>query len=178
MVASLPLNRQKWEAYRTWRGEQTYFSMKIYEGTVDRYARLYPLLREEPRFLFEYGQCLAQTGRYGESSRILKEAVSLSGDPMFYNILGKNEQALGRPAEAARYFLRAARIVPNRMYPLYLLACLYWDTGQVQQAREVTLQLLQKEPKVMSEAVREMKKEGRKRLDEAEEMTSWPEFIP
>lgn len=152
--------------------------MKIYERTVDRYARLYPLLREEPRFLFEYGQCLAKTGRYGESSRILKEAVSLSGDPMFYNILGKNEQALGRPAEAARYFLRAARIVPNRMYPLYLLACLYWDTGQVQQAREVTLQLLQKEPKVMSEAVREMKKEGRRRLDEAEEMTSWPEFIP
>lgn len=87
--------------------------MKIYEGTVDRYARLYPLLREEPRFLFEYGQCLAKTGRYGESSRILKEAVSLSGDPMFYNILGKNEQALGRPAEAARYFLRAARSVQS-----------------------------------------------------------------
>lgn len=139
--------------------------MKIYEETVDHYARLYPLLRDEPRFLFECGQCLAKTGKYDVSSRVLKEATLLSGDPMFYNILGKNAQALGRYDEAAGYFRHAARMVPNRLYPLYLLACLYFDTGQTEKACEAAFFLLRKEPKIKSEAVWEMKDKVLKRLE-------------
>lgn len=164
-IANVPWNKDKQQAYVSWREEQTYFNMKIYEGTVDNYARLYPLLHEEPRFLFEYGQCLAKTMQYEESSRILKEATALSGDPMFYNIMGKNQQALGHYAAAEACFFHAARMVPNRLYPLYLQACLYFDTRQYEKARAVAFRLLQKEPKVMSDAVREMKEEIKERLD-------------
>ncbi len=122
------------------------------------------MLREEPRFLFEYGQCLDKTGRYDESSRILLEAASMHADPMFYNILGKNEQAMKRYPQAEAYFRQAARILPNRLYPLYLLASFYLDTGQEEKGRETALQLLRKEPKVMSDAVLEMKEELRGRL--------------
>lgn len=163
-VANVPRGPEKRDAYVEWADEQTYFNMKIYEGTVDNYARLYPLLREEPRFLFEYGQCLAKTGRYDESSRILLEAASMHADPMFYNILGKNEQAMKRYPQAEAYFRQAARILPNRLYPLYLLASFYLDTGQEEKGRETALQLLRKEPKVMSDAVLEMKEELRGRL--------------
>ena len=164
-VANVPGGKEWREAYAAWREEQTYFNMKIYEGTVDHYTRLYPLLRDEPRFLFEYGQCLCRTGKYDVSSRVLKEAALLSGDPMFYNILGKNAQALGRYDDAAGYFRHAARMVPNRLYPLYLLACLYFDTGQTEKACEAAFLLLQKEPKIKSDAVREMKNEVKKRLE-------------
>lgn len=163
-VAHVPRGTEKRDAYIEWADEQTYFNMKIYEGTVDNYARLYPLLREEPRFLFEYGQCLSKTGRYDESSRILLEAASMHADPMFYNILGKNEQAMKRYAQAEAYFRQAARMLPNRLYPLYLLASFYLDTGQEEKGRETALQLLRKEPKVMSDAVLEMKRELRSRL--------------
>ena len=54
--------------------------------------------------------------------------------------------------------------MPNRLYPLYLLASFYLDTGQEEKGRETALQLLRKEPKVMSDAVLEMKEELRDRL--------------
>lgn len=54
-VSNIPEGKEWREAYITWREEQNYFNMKIYEETVDHYARLYPLLRDEPRFLFECG---------------------------------------------------------------------------------------------------------------------------
>lgn len=163
-VANVPRDARLRDAYAGWQEEKTYFNMQIYEGTADNYARLYPLLKEEPRFLFEYGQCLSKTGKYEESTRILQEATALSGDPMFYNIMGKNAHAMGHHAQAETYFRQAARILPNRLYPLYLLACLYLDTGQTEKGKETAQQVLQKEPKVMSDAVREMKEKLRNRL--------------
>lgn len=71
---------------------------------------------------------------------------------------------MGHHAQAETYFRQAARILPNRLYPLYLLACLYLDTGQTEKGKETAQQVLQKEPKVMSDAVRGMKEKLRNRL--------------
>lgn len=147
------------EAYASWDEEQRYFRMNIFEGTVDNYRKLYPLLREESRFLFEYGQCLSKTGVYEESNRILSEGTLLSADPMFYNILGKNEQALKQEEQAEAFFLRAASQVPNRLYPHYLLLKLYASTGQTDLFLQEAPLFLSKTPKVMSQAVKEMKEE-------------------
>lgn len=147
------------EAYRKWAEEKTYFNMNIFEGTVDNYRELYPLLKKEPVFLFEYGQCLSKTGKYEESNRILSEGTQYSGDPMFYNIMGKNYQALKQYGQAEAAFRQAIYMVPHRLYPYYLKAKMYFESGQTEKAVETSRQLLDKEPKVMSEAVREMKQE-------------------
>lgn len=147
------------EAYRKWAEEKTYFNMNIFEETVNNYRELYPLLKTEPVFLFEYGQCLSKTGQYEESNRILSEGIRYSGDPMFYNIMGKNHQALKQYGQAEAAFQQAARMVPHRLYPYYLKAKMYFESGQTEKAVEAARQLIGKEPKVMSEAVREMKQE-------------------
>ena len=141
--------------------------MEIYEGTVDNYRCLYrecPVLRQDPRFLFEYGQCLSKTGRYGESNSILFEGSRLSSDPMFWNIMGKNYQAMRAVEEAEACFRKAYDMVPNRLYPLYLLANLYFSTGEAEKGVAVAWQLLDQEPKVMSDAVREMKAEMKEKI--------------
>ena len=147
------------EAYRKWAEEKTYFNMDIFEETVNNYRELYPLLKTEPVFLFEYGQCLSKTRQYEESNRILSEGIRYSGDPMFYNIMGKNYQALKQYEQAEAAFRQAARMVPHRLYPYYLKAKMYFESGQTEKAVETARQLIAKEPKVMSEAVREMKQE-------------------
>lgn len=147
------------EAYRKWAEEKTYFNMDIFEETVNNYRELYPLLKTEPVFLFEYGQCLSKTRQYEESNRILSEGIRYSGDPMFYNIMGKNYQALKQYEQAETAFRQAARMVPHRLYPYYLKAKMYFESGQTEKAVETARQLIAKEPKVMSEAVREMKQE-------------------
>lgn len=147
------------EAYIKWAEEKVYFNMNIFEETTDHYRELYPLLKKEPVFLFEYGQCLSKTGQYEESIRILREGTCLSSDPMFYNIIGKNHQALKQYESAEKAFRQASLMIPHRLYPDYLMAKMYFESRQIPKGVEAAKKLINKEPKVMSEAVEEMKKE-------------------
>lgn len=148
-------------AYVHWREEQSYFNMEIYRGTEENYEKLYPFLYQQPRFLFQYGLCLSRLGQYEAGSRLMREGTCLSADPMFFNILGKNQQALCHFELAADCFRRAHATVPTRLYPLYLLCRMYFENGQIQQAVELGKVVLNKEPKVMSDAVKEMKSDIR-----------------
>ncbi|MDR1114861.1 MAG: tetratricopeptide repeat protein [Tannerella sp.] len=60
-------------------------------------------------------------------------------------------------AEAEQCFLKAANIVPNRIYSWYLLTKLYVEMGETEKAQETARIVLTKEPKVQSTAVREMR---------------------
>lgn len=133
--------------------------MDIFEETTDHYRDLYPLLKKEAVFLFEYGQCLSKTEQYEESIRILSEGVFRSSDPMFYNIIGKNHQALKQYDQAEKAFRQASWMIPHRLYPHYLMAKMYFESGQTEKGLETARELIDKDPKVMSEAVEDMKKE-------------------
>lgn len=161
----LTQHKEEWkQAYIRWGEEQRYFSMDIFEETVDHYRDLYPFLKDQPKFLFEYGQCLSKTGQYEEGIRILTEGTRLSADPMFYNIMGKDAEALKNFGQAEACFKQASYMVPHRLYPLYLLAKMYFESGQPEKGRDMARQVIQKEPKVMSDAVKEMKAELEERL--------------
>ena len=153
-------NNPEWiKARRRWKEEQRYYEMKIYQGTVDNYRELYPLLKNNIEFLFEYGQCLSKTGQYEESNLILTEGIKRSADPMFHNIMGQNYQALKQYAKAEAAFFQALYRVPHRLLPRYFLTKLYWTSGDTLKARQMGEILLEKEPKIMSPAVKEMKEE-------------------
>lgn len=146
-------------AFKRWKNEQIYFNMQIFKRTVDNYRALYPIMKDNPAFLFEYGQCLSRTDNPGLSNRILREAAEISSDPMIHNIIGKNYQAMQQYDLAEASFLKASRTVPNRIYPLYLLAKMYAESGQTEKAIATAKIVLEKEPKVFSSAVEEMKRE-------------------
>jgi tetratricopeptide (TPR) repeat protein len=78
---------------------------------------------------------------------------------MLYNIMGKNYQSLKAYGKAEDCLLKSTRIVPNRLYPWYLLTKLYDEMGLPDKVRETAEIVLTKEPKVQSSAVREMREE-------------------
>lgn len=156
--------QEKQQAIAQWQDEQSYYNMEIFKGTVDNYRKLYWQLRDEPKFLFELGQCLSKTEFYEESNRILLEGARQSSDPMFWNIMGKNYQAMSRFNEAEECFTHAYHMIPHRLYPLYLLANLYFQSGQTAKGIEMAQRVIDKNPKVMSSAIQEMKTEMRERL--------------
>lgn len=86
-------------------------------------------------------------------------AAELSADPMVYNKLGKNYQALKQYDRAEKAYVQAAHMIPHRIYPLYLLALLYREMGDMEKARDMARQVIDQEPKVWSPAVEEMKTE-------------------
>ncbi|MDR0973482.1 MAG: O-antigen ligase family protein [Prevotellaceae bacterium] len=114
---------------------------------------------EQTEGLFVRAQQHAGAGEYAESNALLKRATYISCDPMLYDVMGKNHQALGEYSEAERCFLYAADLVPNRLYPYYLLAKLYHATNESEKMRVAAQRVLTQRPKVHSRAVDEMRAE-------------------
>ena len=153
------------EAYRKWKNNAVYYTWEDYQSVVEEYGKLYPVLKNDFKFLFEYGHSLHKVGRYEESNIMLKRGIRHSADPMFWNIAGNNYLALKQYDQGMTAYLRAYYTCPNRVYPLYLLTKLEAERGDTAMMNYYGRILLGKRPKVPSLAVDEMKFEIRKMLD-------------
>lgn len=155
---------QGWKrAYVSWR-QLSFVGSYAYGDYGEDFEKLMPYFRRNDRFLFAYGKALAAREHYEASTEVLSEGAGRSSDPMFYNLMGNNYLALGQVEKAEECYRRAYYILPNRHYPLYLLTKLYNETGQVEKARAMARCLLDKKPKVMSTAIREMQEYAEKIL--------------
>ena len=134
---------------------------------------MYDYRKEHPirnaHTMFERAHSLHKAGEWEASTEILKETMRISSDAMILNIIGKNSQALGYYEEAEEWFIRSTHRLPNRIYPYYLLAKLYAECPDVF-AREklewAAKMVLEKEAKVESTAIKQMREEVKVMLDE------------
>lgn len=161
-------NRQRTcaDTYQKWNRMKLLYATGAYQVVAEAYESLHPQLAHQPEFLFEEAQCLSKTGRYSQANQVLERAMQLSGDPMIRYIHAKNEQALGRYQKAEKELLYAIQVLPERIYPYYLLVKLYAepDFHQEEKWRKAAQAVLTHEPKVQSTAIREMREEVKKSL--------------
>jgi tetratricopeptide (TPR) repeat protein len=158
------MQNDSYKACKEWTAAKIFYNRQRYEEGIKSYASLYPLLKHKPKYLFEYAQCLSRTKQYAKANILLHRAMQLSADPMIRYVIARNEQALGAYEEAEKCLLRAIDVLPERLYPWYLLAKLYaepkfWNEAKLRIAVD---SVLHKEPKVQSTAVMEMREEVKK----------------
>ena len=151
-----------YKAYKQWNNSRIYYQTGMYKEAAIDYETLYPYLNDQIQFLFEYGRSLSQSEHLEKSNEVLQQSAKISCDPMLYNIMGKNYQAMKKYDLAEQYLLKSTHIVPDRLYPYYLLMKLYVEMGDKQKARETAGIVLTKEAKVQSQAVKEMREEAKK----------------
>lgn len=149
-VLNLPDVRLYKQAEKSWKKAERWHKMEYYEYVVEDCASLLPYMKHDIRFLFAYGQSLNKTGNYEKSDSILKLGTEISSDPMFWNVMGNNSFALGKYIEAEKRYKRAFYMVPNRIYPLYLLAKLYHSEGNVEDFLFIAKKIESFKPKVES----------------------------
>lgn len=133
---------------------------------------LYDYREEHPmrkaHTMFERAHALHKAGEWEVSTELLMEIMRISSDAMILNIIGKNCQALGHYEEAEEWFIRSTHRLPNRIYPYYLLAKMYAECPDIF-AREklewAAKMVLEKEAKVESTAVKQMREEVMVLLD-------------
>ncbi len=144
-----------------WQTAHLFYEMKAYRQACEAYGELPERCSRKAECLFEYGHALHGAGDYEASNRFLSEAARWCGDPMIWNVMGKNYQQLGRYAEAEGCFLRAAHRLPGRIYPYSLLAKLYAEPNYYDRQRGMEMKrvVLTKVPKVHTRAIEEMRKE-------------------
>jgi len=148
-----------YDAYKKWSKTKILYNINLHKDAIKEYVKFYSYLDCEIQFLFEYAQCLSKSEQYEESNKVLQKAMKISCDPMLYNVMGKNHQALGNYTLAEQYFIKAGMIVPSRLYPYYLLAKLYDEMEDSEKVCEMAEFIQSKEAKVHSTAVNEMRDE-------------------
>lgn len=152
------------EAAADWLKVSMLYHAGAYESAAKAYSGLKERMEWNGDFWFEYGRSLYKLHRAAEAEEALKRALAYSGDPMILNVMGRNAQEAGDYEKAERCFRRAVHRLPGRIYPYYLLVKLYAEKAfyQPEKLRCAAEAVLTKEPKVDSEAIRQMRKEVRK----------------
>ncbi|MDR0572694.1 MAG: tetratricopeptide repeat protein [Tannerella sp.] len=101
-------------------------------------------------------------GKHEQAVGVLQHAVKYYPNTVVYTTLGNSYRELNKTGDAEQSYLKAWYMIPCRFYPKYLLARLYDETGQAEKALAVARELLEKEVKIESTAVREIKAEMEK----------------
>lgn len=143
----------KWQSTRQW------YRKEYYEFVIMDYPQFFNNLSDNPFYLFEYGRSLNKMGFYQKSDSILSIGTTISSDPMFWNVMGNNSLALGRYREAEERYNHAFYMLPNRLYPLYLLAKLYYTEGDTVRFLELADKIDFFVPKVESLNTADMRSE-------------------
>lgn len=120
-INQLDKYRQHQKAIDSYASSRMYLRDGTYDLAVECLEPLQDDLDSEFRYLYDYGYALHKTGRYEESNSVLRRGASISCDPMFHDIMGKNHEALGNYEMAEREYLHARDMVPCRLYPYILL---------------------------------------------------------
>ncbi len=157
--SSISNSYSSYQAHKSWGKAKELYRSNAFKKGAEEYAQLYSYLNNDISFMFEYARCLSKSYQFKESNQIIHKALKISCDPMFYNIMGKNYQDLKEYSAAESYFLKSSSLVPNRIYPYYLLGKLYYTTKAYEKAYKMTQVVNKKKPKVSSPAINEMKDE-------------------
>lgn len=163
----LGLQKKYYQCYKKWNTLKILYNSKAYEAALEGYEELAAMMGHKPELLFEAAQCLSKTEQFAKANRLLERAMKLSGDPMIHYMAAKNEQSLGNYHQAENLLLHAIDILPERIYPYYLLTKLYSEEGFLQKDKffYAAEAVLKKEPKVKNTAIREMRTEVTKLMD-------------
>lgn len=169
--ASVSIHRvyeERVQAAREWMPLRGLYRAGDYQAAVKAYEKLYSRMNWNDDYCFEYGRALYRLKCYEKAEEELKRALTVSGDPMILNLLGRNAQDKGEFEKAEEFLIRSTHRLPERIYPYYLLVKLYavpeyYSREKLVRAAE---KVLYSEPKVNSTAVREMRQEVRSILNE------------
>ena len=156
---------------KQWTKSRMFYHSGAYQQAVESYAEIQKEMKGNARFMFEYGHALHKLHKPEISNKVLKEALKVSGDPMILNIIGKNEQEMKHYDSAEYWFMRAVHRLPGRIYPYYLLAHLYAEPAfyQCDKLEQMVQTVLEKEPKVQSTAIKQMRRKARELLKKVPE---------
>lgn len=152
-------------AYSDWKNAFDIYNIGIYNDCLDDYKKAYPVLKTNGDFLTNYGKALSMAEKHTEAITILQQAAKYYPNTVVYTALGDSYKKLGQTVQAEQAYLHAWYMNPSRFYPKYLLAKLYNETGQREKAVATAKELLSKEVKIESTAVKEIQEEMRKIIE-------------
>jgi O-antigen ligase len=146
-------------AHTTWKDAMDLYNYGLYVQCLTSYEKAYPVLKHNGEFLINYGKALSIAEKHTEAVSLFEQAKSYQSNSVLYTALGDSHKALEEYEKAEQHYLQAANMAPGKFYPLYLLAKLYDESGQQHKAIAMANAIMNKEVKVHSIAIEEIREE-------------------
>ncbi|WP_291602832.1 O-antigen ligase family protein [Bacteroides sp.] len=140
------------------------YSDHVYQEALSAFKFVYEKIKHNPKFLLRYARSLMEQKQYSEAIEVLERAEKVCCDVAILNTKAFCYQQLGQYEQAELFFVQSTHRLPVRIYPYYMLAKLYSDSAYYNKdkLKQMSLIVLTKEPKVYSNAIKEMRDEIRK----------------
>ncbi|MFV0506588.1 MAG: O-antigen ligase family protein [Bacteroidales bacterium] len=167
LVKEAPFSKKVPMAYKDWETALNVYQYGDYESAISYYKEAYPILKKEGDFLMNYGKALVMCKKNEDAINVLEQAKQHLNTTIIETALGDAYKEMKKYDKAERAYQNAANMIPVRFYPLYLLAKMYEESGQHQKAIAMAKQVLEKEVKVPSTAIEEIKAEMKQILEKA-----------
>lgn len=103
---------------------------------VNLLLELSPALDDTPDFLLDLGKCLNKINQIEKSESVLAKSYMLFPNYEAALYLGKVYGCDGKIQESELYLRIANNMIPHRVFPHFLLFCLYRDNGLTVAAKE------------------------------------------
>jgi len=165
LMVTVPCLKKSRIAWKSWKEAHHLYTLGGYTGCLPHYEKAWPILKTDGDYLTNYGKALSMANEHQQAIEVLRQAVFYYPNIVVYTALGDSYKALGKTVEAEQAYLTAYYMNPSRFYAQYLLAKLYDETGQTEKATDIANELLQKEVKIPSVAIKEIKEEMRKIIE-------------
>lgn len=140
-----------------WQKGMHYFEKQEYNQADKYFSRADFMLKSNGYFWNIRGKCLSLQNKYIESNRIMAQAAMNRYSIYTEITMGDNYLALGQYEKAKQAYQTAHRILPSKMYPLYLLSMCQYKEGNVEEFKKTANLVLSMPVKVHSTATIQMR---------------------
>lgn len=121
------------------------------------YQGLQEMLGKDRYFLYNYSAGLYDAGFYREGLMIAEKCRSVWADYDVEILLGELHERLEEKKEAIAHYQLASYMCPSRFYPLYKQILLLQNMGEVERAKQLAANFINKPEKIPSMRIRQMK---------------------
>ncbi len=146
-------------AYQVWKEGYELASYGQYNLSLKEFEKVYPTLRDDGEFLFNYGGVLMLNNDYKNAAVLLEESKKNYLDPKQYTNLGACFEKMNEYKKAELNYKYAVNMEPNKIYTKYLLTKLYMKEKKYYEAKEECKSILNTNAKVETTAAQEIKDE-------------------
>lgn len=150
------------KGFKTWKIASSPF--EDYETVLKEYEIVYPIFKNEGDFLMSYGKTLALAEKNTRAITILQEAKQHLNTTVIQTALGDAYKGTKQYKKAEMAYSKAYDMCPSKFYPMYLLVKLYDETENKEKVIVMTNYILNKEIKIQSTAIKEIREETKKIL--------------
>ena len=161
-ISNLSLN---YEAYIRWKLSYSFSHLGLLENAEKEYYNIYTPLKNNGKFLFNFGGMLVLKEDYGKARKYLEVAKLNFNDPNLYIALGRCYEGLNNFGKAEENYLCASNMIPHKLYSKYLLTKLYFNYKKYKNAKKMAKLIVNMQIKIPSTAVKEMKAEMKELIE-------------